>query len=159
MENNEKFMVPRTNLAESVHGSWLASNDGVHYISLYNACQGDLMTTLLQQSKYDSFLKGGHKGSGPGIQQIKKRQASMSSNLHGPSNIIDITNEAAVELDATRRRLSTDGGPCKLILCNPNEVTCKGVDRGVMHLGYHMHPVGISYAPCCCLQKELIDKH
>lgn len=67
------------------------------------------MTTLLQQSKYDSFLKGGHKGSGPGIQQIKKRQASMSSNLHGPSNIIDITNEAAVELDATRRRLSTDG--------------------------------------------------
>lgn len=109
MKSDDQYMVPRTNLAESVHGSWLASNDGVKYISLYTACQGDLTTTLLQQSRYDSFLKGGHKGCGPGLQQIKNKRASMSSVPLAPSNVIDLTNEVAVELDSGKRRLSADG--------------------------------------------------
>lgn len=47
MEGDEKYLVPRANLAESMHGSWLASNDGVKYISLYNACYNDLLNTLI----------------------------------------------------------------------------------------------------------------
>ncbi|MCO5587612.1 hypothetical protein L7F22_041561 [Adiantum nelumboides] len=109
MKSDDQYMVPRTNLAESVHDSWLASNDGIKYISLYTACQADLTATLLQQSRYDSFLKGGHKGCGPRLQQIKKKRASMSSVLLATSNVNDLKNEVAMELNAGKRRLSVDG--------------------------------------------------
>lgn len=106
MEGDEKYLVPRANLAESMHGSWLASNDGVKYISLYNACYNDLLNTLIQQSKYDSYLKGGHLGCGPGLEKLKRR-ASTSAIPPAAREIVDLTNEAAVE--AANRSLSTDG--------------------------------------------------
>lgn len=109
MEGNDKYLVPQANLAESVHGSWLASNDGVKYISLYSACYGDLMTILIQQSKHYSFLKGGHLGCGPGIEKIKKRCASTSAIPPAPRTVVDLTNEVAVELNASNRRISIDG--------------------------------------------------
>ena len=109
MESDDRYMVPRTNLAESNHGSWLASNDRVKYMSLYTACQGNLTTILLQQSRYDSFLKGGHKGCGPGVQKIKSKRVLVSTVPLAPSNVIDLTNEVAVELNVGKRRLSADG--------------------------------------------------
>ncbi|MCO5561049.1 hypothetical protein L7F22_014670 [Adiantum nelumboides] len=87
MKSDDQYMVPRTNLAESIHGSWLASNDGIKYISLYTACQANLTATLLQQSRYDSFLK-----------------VPLET-----SNVIDLTNEVEIELNARQRRLSADG--------------------------------------------------
>ena len=101
--------MPQTNLAESVHGSWLASNDGIKYISLYSACYGDLCTIVLQLSKYDYFLKGGHLGCGPGIEKIKKRRALSSATPPRPREVVDLTNQAAVELNAASRNFLADG--------------------------------------------------
>ena len=109
LEGSDRQLVPQTNLAESVHGSWLASNDGIKYISLYSACYGDLCTILLQQSKYDYFLKGGHLGCGPGIEKIKRRRASSSATPPRPREVVDLTNQAAVELNAASRNFLADG--------------------------------------------------
>ncbi|MCO5553712.1 hypothetical protein L7F22_007238 [Adiantum nelumboides] len=108
MQGDERYLIPRSNLAESMHGSWLASTDGVKYISLYNACYNDLVNTLIQQSKYDSYLKGGHIGCGPGLEKLKRR-ASTSAIPPAPREVIDLTNEAAIELEAANRRVSADG--------------------------------------------------
>ncbi|MCO5572082.1 hypothetical protein L7F22_025833 [Adiantum nelumboides] len=108
MQGDERYLIPRSNLAESMHGSWLASTDGVKYISLYSACYNDLVNTLIQHSKYDSYLKGGHIGCGPGLEKLKRR-ASTSAIPPAPREVIDLTNEAAIELEAANRRVSADG--------------------------------------------------
>ena len=67
---------PRTNLAESKHGSWLAGEGFRRRISLYDACTTDLANSILQSSKTISYSIGKHIGKGPSIQRLTERHGS-----------------------------------------------------------------------------------
>ncbi len=61
MEDDDRYLVPCSNLSESIHGSWLATNNGVKYMSLYDAC----LSNLVCWARYVASLKGQQIGFGP----------------------------------------------------------------------------------------------
>ena len=72
---------PRTNLAESKHGSWLAGEGFRRRISLYDACTTDLANSILQSSKTISYSIGKHIGKGPSIQRLTERHDSRPRHV------------------------------------------------------------------------------
>ncbi len=85
---------PRTNLAESKHGSWLAGEGFKRRISLYDACTTDLANAVLQSTKAISFMQGKHLGKGPSLQRLTERMSNR------PTHVVRVVNEA------------TEGTPC-----------------------------------------------
>ena len=56
--------MPRTNMAEPVHASWLAAEGFKGTLNLYDACVSDLANALLQSSKRHAFIGGKYHGAG-----------------------------------------------------------------------------------------------
>lgn len=109
MEENDQYLVPRTNLSESIHGSWLATNNGVKYMSLYDACMADLVAACLQGARHASFLGGKHIGEGPDIQRLRDRDSMWKRNAYKQENIIDLTNDVAEKIGVARAHEATSG--------------------------------------------------
>lgn len=109
MEENDQYLVPRTNLSESIHGSWLATNNGVKYMSLYDACMADLVAACLQGARHASFLGGKHIGEGPDIQRLRDRDSMWKRNAYKQENLIDLTNDVAEKIGVARAHEATSG--------------------------------------------------
>lgn len=84
---------PRTNLSESKHGSWFASQGKRKLISLYDACVSDLANALMQSAKQHAYSMGRHLGEGPSLQTLIDR-ANTRRNQR-PSNVARVINSSA----------------------------------------------------------------
>ncbi|KAI5074188.1 hypothetical protein GOP47_0010149 [Adiantum capillus-veneris] len=98
MEEHDRYLVPRSKLSESIHGSWLATNNGFKYMSLYEACLSDLTASCLQGGWHAAFLKGQHIGSGPRLCKLQQRDAMWKKRSYSQRNIIDLTTEVVEEI-------------------------------------------------------------
>lgn len=61
---------PRTNLAESMHHSWMAALGSREKVSLYDSCVVDMANALLQSAKQQAYLSGQHLGMGPTLETL-----------------------------------------------------------------------------------------
>ena len=84
--NGEKYRrsTPRTNLAKSKHGSWLAEDGFWQKISLYDACTLDMKKAILQSTKVVSYAQG----KGPSLEKLKEQIYAR------PLQVVKKVNEA-----------------------------------------------------------------
>lgn len=85
---------PRTNLAESVHGSWLAGEGQRKQISLYDAAVTDLANAILQTTKQISFNEGRHIGRGPSLQDLVDRVFCRANTTPQPRFVNRVVQHA-----------------------------------------------------------------
>lgn len=86
--SNDHANTPRTNLAESKHGSWLAGEGFRRKISLYDACTTNMANVILQSTKAVSYSQGKHIGKGPSLENLKEWIATR------PTQVVRTVNEA-----------------------------------------------------------------
>ncbi|KAI5054553.1 hypothetical protein GOP47_0030519, partial [Adiantum capillus-veneris] len=87
-------VIPRTNLSESRHASWLAGEGHKPKISLYDATVSDIGNTLLQQSKRMAYTEGKYIGIGPSIRKMRDKAASQQFHTPTPSQSSRAVNDA-----------------------------------------------------------------
>jgi hypothetical protein len=89
MSIEEFAACPNTNLAETVHSSWWqsAGNGRKKKTNLVSASIHDIVQALMQQSRYQMFLKGIGIGTGPSYEDLMLRATNRSGdikkNYHG----------------------------------------------------------------------------
>lgn len=109
MKGDNKFLIPRTNLAESIHGSWLAAAGSAKYVEMYSACINDLSNSVLQTARYTSFHKGQYVGRGPNLDTLKRRTESHESKTYSAKAFVDLTNDVANEIGIDGNACINDG--------------------------------------------------
>ena len=92
MSQEDQAQTPRTNLAESMHGSWLAGEGYKEKITLYDACISDMANALLQSAKQYAYQMGKHKGERPSLSKLMERAASRTTPT--PPQVARIVQEA-----------------------------------------------------------------
>ena len=92
LSEEDQAQTPRTNLAESMHGSWLAGEGYKEKISLYDACISDMANALLQSAKQYAYQMGKHKGEGPSLSRLMERDKSRTTPT--PPQFARIVQEA-----------------------------------------------------------------
>ena len=92
LSQEDQAHTPRTNLAESMHGSWLAGEGYKEKITLYDACISDMANALLQSAKQYAYQMGKHKGEGPSLSKLMERAPSRSTPT--PPQVARIVQDA-----------------------------------------------------------------
>lgn len=88
----EEAHTPRSNLSESMHGSWLAGEGYKDKITLYDACVSDMANALLQSAKQYGYLNGKHLGEGPSLEKLIDR--ATTRNTPTPTQAARVMQEA-----------------------------------------------------------------
>ncbi|MCO5564994.1 hypothetical protein L7F22_018664 [Adiantum nelumboides] len=94
LDAHSEEVVPRTNLSESRHASWLANEGYKQKISLYDAAVFDIGNTLLQQAKCMAYTEGKYIGNGPSITKLRDKEASRQFHTPSPTQNSRIVNDA-----------------------------------------------------------------
>lgn len=102
-------LVPRTNLSEAKHASWLAGEGYKNKISLYDACVSDLINAYFQCARQMAFMEGKYIGGGPDLEILIERALSRQTSSPSPAATSRAIDDAVMGTPMFTNRISFKG--------------------------------------------------